>query len=272
MTQFSLKTLNPLISSLVERADILAVLCYGSYPEGTFDDKSDIDILVICEGAIPSAEIRKNIYMQNDCKEIIQQITHDNWETTWTPVNDELIFHQKKIEIGYNIASWVTEVVNEIIRDGALTLKNFDFQPYSFLGLLENATCLYEKENFVTHLKKQIRPFPAKLKENIINDNLSVFNESLEDLEDYVHRDIGVLAFQFHLFRALNAAIQIIFAINEIYYPASKREEWHLMRLSKLPEGFHKLIYDLLPVFYTKKTEIVTKLKEIQLFFKNETI
>lgn len=269
MTQFSLKSLDPLIHSLREQQNVIAVLCYGSYAEGTQDEKSDVDLLVICEDTIPSAEIRKELYAKNEGTKIVQQKQFENWETTWTPINDEFVFEHKKIEIGYNTVLWVNEVISKIIKEGAITLPNFEFQPYSFLGLLENARCLYEKNHYFSNLKKQARPFPAKLKQNIIHDNLSIFNESLEDLEDYVQRDIGVLAFEFHLFRVLNAGIQIIFAINETYYPASKREEWHLMRLSKLPEGFHSLIYDLLPVFYTKKIEIINKLKAIQLFIKN---
>ena len=104
----------------------------------------------------------------------------------------------------------------------------------------------------------------------IIKENLSIFNESVDDLEDFSQRDIGLLAFQFMLFRGLDAAIQIIFAINEVYYPASKREEKHLMRLSKLPQGMHELIYDLLPVFFNRKNEILMRLKDIKLFIESE--
>ncbi|MBS0289040.1 MAG: nucleotidyltransferase domain-containing protein [Proteobacteria bacterium] len=266
-----LQSLNPLIKSLITANNIEAVLCYGSYAEGTQDDKSDIDLLVICKETIPSVE-REKLYKQNQGTQIILGKSHENWETSWTPINDEFVLNHKKIEIGYNRSKWVQGVVTKIIDEGRTTLEDFQFRPYTFFGLLENSICLFEKESFVTHLKRQIRPFPQKLKAAIISENLSVFNESLNDLDDFNQREIGLLAFQFMLFRALDAAIQIIFAINEVYYPASKREEKHLMRLAMLPEDMHELIYDLLPIFYNRKNEIIKSLKAIKLFIEEKLI
>ncbi|HET9843093.1 MAG TPA: nucleotidyltransferase domain-containing protein, partial [Gammaproteobacteria bacterium] len=250
---FSLQSLNPIIQSLNKEINITAVLCYGSYAEGTQDEKSDIDLLVICDDLIPESSVRYKIYEKNNGQQIKLQKPHENWETTWTPINDEFLYKGKKIEIGYNLSSWVKDVVNKIVNEGKTTLEDFQFRPYTFLGLLENSVCLFEKENFISLIRKQIRPFPPTLKAEIVKENFSIFNESLEDLEDFNHRDIGLLAFQFMLFRGLDAAIQIIFAINEVYYPASKREEKHLMRLPKLPQGMHELIYDLLPGFFNRK-------------------
>lgn len=270
VSHFSLELLNPILQALNKEINIAAVLCYGSYAEGTQDEKSDIDLLAICDESIPAANVRKKIYEKNHCEQIKLQKLHENWETTWTPINDEFVFKGKKIEIGYNLSTWVKDVVNKIVSEGKTSLENFEFRPYTFLGLLENSVCLFEKENFVTLIRKQIRPFPSKLKAKIINENLSVFNESVDDLEDFSQRDIGLLAFQFMLFRGIDAAIQIIFAINEVYYPASKREEIHLMRLSKLPQGIHELIYDLLPVFFNRKQEIIARLKDIKTFIEIE--
>ncbi|MBI2792813.1 MAG: GNAT family N-acetyltransferase [Gammaproteobacteria bacterium] len=270
VSDFSLQSLNPIIQSLNKEINITAVLCYGSYAEGTQDEKSDIDLLIICDEPIPAANIRNELYEKNHFEQIKLQKHHENWETTWTPINDEFVFKGKKIEIGYNLSTWVNNVVTKIVGEGKTTLENFQFRPYTFLGLLENSICLFEKENFLTLIRKQIRPFPSKLKTEIINENLSIFNESVEDLEDFSQRDIGLLAFQFMLFRGLDAAIQIIFAINEVYYPASKREEKHLMRLSKLPQGMHELIYDLLPVFFNRKNEILMRLKEIKIFIEKD--
>lgn len=267
---FSLQLLNPIIQSLKNEINITAVLCYGSYAESTQDEKSDIDLLVICDESIPAANIRKKIYEKNHCDQIKLQKLYENWETTWTPINDECVFKSKKIEIGYNLSVWVKDIVNKIVAEGVTTLENFQFRPYTFLGLLENSVCLYEKEEFITLIRKQIRPFPLKLKAKIINENLSIFNESVNDLEDFSQRNIGLLAFQFILFRGLDAAIQIIFALNEVYYPASKREEIHLMRLSKLPQGMHELIYELLPTFFNRKNEILMRLKDIKTFIEKE--
>ncbi|MGE3318781.1 MAG: GNAT family N-acetyltransferase [Candidatus Berkiella sp.] len=267
---FSVETLKPLIQSLAKDLDIVAVLCYGSYAEGTFDEKSDIDLLVICEDLIPYPELRQKVYEQHQIKDLNLEKSHENWETTWTPINDEFLFNDKKIEIGYNMATWVEEVVNKVTLEGKTTLDDFQFRPYTLLALLEQSQCLYEKNNWLTTTKKQLRPFSQRLKKAIIQDNLTIFNESLNELENFNQRNIGILAFQFMLFRALDAATQILFAMNEVYYPASKREETHLLRLAKLPKGLHELIYDYLPTFYQRKQEILVSLKEIKIFIDKE--
>lgn len=267
---FSLSKLEPLISTLTKSCKISAILCYGSYAEGTQDEMSDIDLLVICKEAIPSKEIRQQIYQQQGGELVVLDKNFANWETAWTPVNDELILRGKKIEIGFNLSAWIETTTHEIIETGKTTLKDFSFRPYTLLGLLENATCLWEDKEFITKMKSTIRPFPAQLKENIISENLAVFQESLSDLENIAQRELGLLAFQFMFFRALDAAIQILFALNEVYYPASKREEMHLLRLSKLPQAMIELIVELLPVLFQRKNESIKNLIAIQTFFNEE--
>lgn len=267
---FTLETLKPLIQSLSKHLDIVAVLCYGSYAEGTYDESSDIDLLVICEDLIPYPEFRQTVYQQHPVRDLNLEKNYENWETTWTPINDEFEWHGKKIEIGYGMATWIEQVVYNVAREGKTTLDDFQFRPYTLLGLLEKSACLYEKKSWLSSLRKQLRPYPLSLKKAIIQENLSIFNESVAELEDFAKRNIGVLAFQFMLFRALDAATQILFAINEVYYPASKREEAHLLRLAKLPKNMHELIYDYLPMFFLRKQEILHCLKEIKLFIDKE--
>jgi hypothetical protein len=101
----------------------------------------------------------------------------------------------------------------------------------------------------------------------LLAENLPLFEENLSDLIDISQRNVGVLAFEFYLFRAIEAAIQILFALNETYDPASKRIENHLQRFSKLTPNFNLLIQDLLPLFFTKKKETIENLEEMRLFF-----
>ncbi|MBS0288084.1 MAG: DUF4037 domain-containing protein [Proteobacteria bacterium] len=261
------KLLENFIHHLSQQPEVLAILCYGSYAEGTQDEHSDIDILVLCDNAIMDVKKRQLIY---DKSGVHHQQLHkaiENWETSWTPVNDEFKLNNIKVEVGYNDTIWVHSLISDLMQKGSTTLSYFEFRPYTFLGLLENALCFYEKDQFFTHLKSSIRPYPAKLKQNIIQENMSIMDEGVADLEDCMKRDIGFLASQFYLFRAFDAAVQILFAINEVYYPASKREERHVLGLKLLPPRFEEFMNEL-PTFYSKKAEILEYIKEIQDYIK----
>lgn len=257
------------IQKLIQAWPICAILCYGSYAEGTQDALSDIDLLVICEQSIPNETIRKSLYQEFGASELLLGKQHDNWDNSWSPINDEFEYLGKRIEIGYNLKSWVNEIVEGVTQHGYTSMPSFLFRPYTFLGLIENSICLFEQNNVIEHIKKQLRPYPEILKQHIIAENLPVLNESVAELKNYLQRTIGILAFEFMLFRGLNAAIQILFALNEVYYPASKREEKHLLSLDKIPPGLHDFIYTDLPAFYTHQQAVISKLQEIQIFINH---
>jgi predicted nucleotidyltransferase len=268
MAHFELNTLSPLLEDLQKTKNIFAILCYGSFAEGSVDEKSDVDLLVIAED-IPKPSLRQKIYSLSTTQDLILNKSFGTWGVpAFAPVNDELIFLEKKIELAYNTTTWVENAVEEITSKGLSQLSDFPFRAYTFLGLLDNALSLFEKDNYFTTLRRKLYPFPQKLKKAIIAENLPLFLENFSDLKEIAERNVGVLAFEFYLFRAIDALIQLLFAINEVYDPASKRIEKHLWALSKIPESLPHLINDLLPIFFTQKQEIILCLQETELFLQ----
>lgn len=269
MTHFKLNRLSPLIEALKEKGDILAVLCYGSFAEGSLDEKSDIDLLVIAQ-KIPTPSVRQKLYTSLPIQDLNLNKSFGTWGVpAWAPIHDEFAFSGKKIEIGYNTAVWVENAVAKIASEGLTHLPDFPFRAYTFLGLLDNAISLFEKDNYFTALRRKLSPYPQKLKKSIIAENLPLFLENFSDLKDIADRNVGVLAFEFYLFRTIDALIQLLFAINEVYDPASKRIEKHLEILPKIPEHFLHLINDLLPIFFTQKQEILLCLRESEIFLQD---
>ena len=47
------------VESLAELEGVQAILCFGSYAMGTFDEYSDLDLFVFCEPEVVSALERK---------------------------------------------------------------------------------------------------------------------------------------------------------------------------------------------------------------------
>lgn len=262
-----------LVNHLVKEFEIQSILCYGSYAQMLQDDKSDIDLLVLMKHSVPSSIIRKSCYSKFHNIKIVSldEELASRWDVSWTPVNDRFMLMNQPIDIGFNTISWVKTVIEKLIVENKITFAEFQFRPYTFLGMLESSKILYDSNDFVKKCLSQIRPMPPALKDKIIHSFLPTVKESYEELIDYSDRDIGILAYQFHLFRGLDAAIGILFAINEVYDPASKRIESILFNLKKQPPNLSEFINKTLPRFYENKKAVIQFFESYIKFIEENT-
>jgi hypothetical protein len=131
-------------------------------------------------------------------------------------------------------------------RKGATSLPEFQFRPYTVLGLLNHAQILYDPHGRLSALKRSLFPFPKRLKRNIIDENLPIFREIIRELQECVQKKLGSGTLIFHLWRLDDALQNLLFAINEYYDPASKRNEAFISNLGKVPaaykDGYAKLV------------------------------
>jgi hypothetical protein len=87
--------------------------------------------------------------------------------------------------------------------------------------MLENINILYDKSNFLYSLKKRLLNYPERLAKILIQYHLDEL-EDYEDLERAVNRK-DVLFYHFALDIAIDHFLQVLFAINKIYFPSRKR-------------------------------------------------
>lgn len=259
-----------LIVNLIKNLEIQSILCYGSYAHGLNDDKSDIDLLILVKKEIPTNDIRKRVYASiKNIEVLVIEKNMANWDVSWSPVNDKIIMNNQLIEIGYNTVSWADTVVNKLVVKNQITFPEFPFRPYTFLGLLENSKILYDKDDFIINYLDRIKPMPEKLREEIINEFLPILEESYDELRDYAVRDIGILAYQFQLSRGIDAIVSLLFAVNDMYDPATKRVEPFLFKLKKQPLHLKEFITHVLPRFYEHKSEVIAFFKTCLDFTEN---
>lgn len=263
--------INEFVNFISKEFEVESILCYGSYAQKFNDEKSDIDLLVLLKNNFPDYLIRQACYSKYPNIKILSldEDFANRWDVSWTPVNDRLVVENQPIDIGFNTIQWVNNVINKLIIENKITFPEFPFRPYTFLGLLESSTALYDENNFIKNCLSKIRPMPLGLRDAIINSFLPILKESYEDIMDYSERNIGILAYEFQLFRGLDALIGILFAINEVYDPASKHTERFLFKLSKKPENLDKFITHVLPRFYENKQETIEFFKGSMDFIKN---
>ena len=229
----------PVIKGLSELQNIRGILCFGSYAVGTNDDRSDIDLYAFCQPHVPPSEVRKPCIGQIEGITGVQ-IDHAEfgWDVQWCAKGDRFRLNGILIDITYNTLQWVTTVVQKVTEEGLTSVPELRFRAHTMLGLLEESLILYDPDSVLAELQSHLRPYPLKLKQSLLSESLPVLEGSLQDLEDYLGRDIGNTAFHFHLERILDALGTMLFALNERYDPATKRVEEAYRRLAILPDRF----------------------------------
>ena len=128
--------------------------------------------------------------------------------------------------------------MHQVRTEGALTLPEMPFRPYTVLGLFAHAIPVYDPQGLVEGLRAQLSPYPATLKANLLGEALPIMTDGLAELRDYTRRNIGPSVFLLHLGRVCDAMVSVLYALNEHYDPATKRPEQVLRTLAVLPERF----------------------------------
>ncbi|MEM7029701.1 MAG: nucleotidyltransferase domain-containing protein [Chloroflexota bacterium] len=229
----------PIVESLSELDEVTGILCFGSYALETYDQHSDIDLYVLCHPDILPDRIRRDTFTSSTKATKVMIGCHTpGWDNQWSPVSDNITLGQIDFDISYNTQTWLATVVNKVVQEGAVSIPELKFRAYTMLGLLANAIVLYEHQRWITQLKANLFPYPARLKANLIEQNNTILVDRLQELEDCAKRDIGHTMFLFHLWQACDALITILFAINNFYDPATKRPEREFGKLEKIPANF----------------------------------
>ena len=228
-----------IVESLARLEDVRAILCFGSYAMGTFDEYSDIDLFVFCEPDIVSVSKRQRVL------ESVQGMTHFEesdtavgWDSQWSPQSDSFRVNEDLFEISYNTIDWISTVVKRVTQEGATSIPEQKFRPYTMLGLLEKGIILYDPCSLLRHLIDCLYPYPVQLKGRLISDSLHTLKDCLAELKDGVKRGFGLTFFHFFFYRMCDALYTFLFAVNEKYDPAVKRPEVEYEKLKILPPNF----------------------------------
>ena len=229
----------PVVESLARLEGVKAILCFGSYAMGTFDEYSDLDLFAFCEPEIvPAADRQRVLKSVEGVTDFENSQGALGWDNQWSPQVDQFCMNETRFEISYNTVTWIRTVVKRVTQEGATSIPEQKFRPYTMLGLLENGIVLYDPNSFLRHLIDCLYPYPVQLKGRLISNSLDTLKDCLAELKDGVKRGFGLTFFHFFFNRMCDALYTLLFAINERYDPATKRPEVAYEKLDILPPNF----------------------------------
>ncbi len=216
---------------------VSSVLVFGSVAHGDVDERSDINLFVVCRPEIIPITERMRLFSQvGSGWRFGGQL---NTNPPFAHSDTDGIVDGIPVSFHYQTAAWVSNVLREVLLKGALTTRLMPSRPYTLLALLQRGWLLLDKKKVVRKWRDQAQPFPWQLKLNLLQHYVPLLRENLEELVVNAERHLGSRLFLFHLNQAIDALISVLFAVNEVYEPGDRRAERNILpALEKAPKDF----------------------------------
>ncbi len=214
--------------------EVTCTYVFGSVASGDVDAQSDVDLAVVCRPALLGVDARQRALEPIATDWLFDDQSHANpiWEVC--DVNKSI--DGVRVEIHYQTASAISEVLDQVVNEGAITTERIPFRPYTVAGLLRGAWMLRDEDGIFESWLRLTRVYPRMLKLNIIRHFAPILRESSTEFASQAQRRMGALGQLLFLFRAGDAMISILLALNEIYDPAARRQERSVLpRLTDVP-------------------------------------
>lgn len=230
---------------LSTHSEFSALLVFGSVASGQVDERSDLDLFVVCRSAIPTISERKHLL----------SLLGSGWHQYDDPLDNPLFASRDQdgvvegvhVTIHYQTVAWIDQVLTAVIEHGMLSTPEMPFRAYTLPALLRRSWLLYDQDGKVKHWREQIELFPVQLQRNLVNHFLPVLHENVEELVANAERRLGPRVFLFRLNWAVDALIGLLFALNETYDPADRRTERLILpQLYHVPVDFIARLTDVL--------------------------
>ena len=105
--------------------------------------------------------------------------------------------------------------------------------------MVQRAWLLRDKRGVFKRWQDQTAVYPLRLKQNILRHNVPLPNDSVDELRTSAERGLGAGIVLFFLFHGMHALESILFALNDMYDPASRWDEKTILpTLISVPEDF----------------------------------
>lgn len=220
-----------LFEELSRLSQVEAIALGGSRATGRNDEKSDYDVYVYLDG--PVEEARRREILTKYCR--YMEIGNSFWEleddVTLTDGIDMDIIYRNLDDFARGIASVVDDCT---AWNGYTTCMWHN---------LITSGILYDRNGKLKQLQMRYQiPYPRKLKENIIANNLKLLSGMLPSFDGQIQKAENrgdLVSVNHRVTEFLASYFDILFALNEMTHPGEKRMQQICAKECKiLPEHF----------------------------------
>ena len=180
-------------------------------------NESDIDVFIFCE-EIPDINLRKTIY--SDININLNVLTNDIESKHWGTL-DFIYINETEICLMYFNSDRVLAEIDNILMGDKLEKEDNYFYPIGRCATIKNIYVMYDKNNFLKNIKDKLITFPKELYDKKVKYHINRINDK-EDFGRAVSRG-DVLFYHFVLDIAIDHFLQLLFTLNQCYFPSRKK-------------------------------------------------
>jgi predicted nucleotidyltransferase len=245
---------------------VKAIVIGGSHATGLADESSDLDIGIYYFERNPF-DIEKIKKIAESYSNLEKPTITDFYEWgPWVNGGAWLKTNLGKVDFLYKNIDQIEKTINEANK--GIWENSFEQQPpYGFSSIIllaETQICisLYDPEDIIKKLKKNVITYPVRLKESVIQKSLWSAEFTIWQAEKFasksdLYNTIGCLT------RAVNSIVSALFALNEIYPLGDKRAIRVLEKASEKPLNLSRKIDTILSCDKKSTEKNTFQLKEL---------
>lgn len=209
---------NILIQNISMMDEVEAIGISGNKDQFPTAGEGDIDIFIYCN-TIPDIQMRQDV--MNKMEDLLQEGKIDVFEEGYWGIGDFVVINGVETWLMYfTVDGALNEVESILSGDYPDKVDNY-YYPVGRCAMLRDIGVKYDKNGFLSLIKKRLCNYPESLAKAVIEYHLDEL-EDKEDLERAVSRK-DVLFYHFALDIAIDHYLQALFALNITFFPSRKR-------------------------------------------------
>lgn len=242
--------------AFAELPEVTAIALGGSRAGENFDEKSDYDLYLYCT-KLPEEAVRKEI-LEKTCSYI------EMGNAFWELEDDCTLKNGVDIDILYRNMDEFQEGLISVVEQGNAGNGYTTCMWHN----IRNSNILYDEEGKLSSLQQRFDvPYPAALKNNIIERNMKLLHGYLPSYDGQIKKAAkrnDWVAVNHRVAAFMESYFDVIFAMNEMTHPGEKREVLLAKQGAQLlPERFEENIEELFQNLYTNMERALECLEDM---------
>lgn len=202
--------------------------------------EGDIDIFIYCD-EVPEKRDRQE--MLDSLAGLFQERKIDVINSEQWGIGDFVSIHGVETWLMYFRVDEVTDNMESILRGDFPEKLDGYYYPIGRLAMLKSINVMADKKGFLESVKEKLVHYPDSLAEVMIRYHLEKLSDR-EDLERARTRK-DVLFYHFSLDLAIDHFLQVLFALNRVYFPSRKRSVELMKGFTVKPEKCAERLLDI---------------------------
>lgn len=245
----------------------------GAHAKGVADAESDLDLYLFADQVLPGVE-RKRLCAKLDG---IESITGWGEDTPFIQGGTDFYLNGIKVECWLRNTSYINHLIAEcqagIVHHTLVTWTVMGFYNYCTLSDLYNMTPIDDPAGILARWKAQVSHYPPKLRQAIIATYLGKarfwpqnfhYRTAVERCDTLYVTGI--------VHQVVHNLIQVIFALNQVYFPGDKKLALALDHLPVKPHRFTMRIQEVInpaapgtqAIYEQQRQELAALVQEVE--------